>query len=214
MRLASVFAHAPVGIATLRARRTCLKLPTAGTSMSSADGLSKANPFETRFRSSRGRASRVPRRRVSIRRAIRGAFRSRHDPASAHARRRRSSILCISRCSMTRPGRRASRRRLDVTELTNARRDAEAANRAKDEFLAMLGHECATRWRRSDRPATDAAARRVEAPSASARSSSGRLSTWCRSSMTCSTCRGSLAGKSNLNANGSTSRISSPRPLR
>jgi len=28
-----------------------------------------------------------------------------------------------------------------VTQLTNARRDAEAANRAKDEFLAMLGHE-------------------------------------------------------------------------
>ena len=29
----------------------------------------------------------------------------------------------------------------DVTELTNAQRDAESANRAKDEFLAMLGHE-------------------------------------------------------------------------
>ncbi len=29
----------------------------------------------------------------------------------------------------------------DVTDLTNARREAEAANRAKDEFLAMLGHE-------------------------------------------------------------------------
>jgi len=29
----------------------------------------------------------------------------------------------------------------DVTELTNARREAEAASRAKDEFLAMLGHE-------------------------------------------------------------------------
>jgi signal transduction histidine kinase len=29
----------------------------------------------------------------------------------------------------------------DVTELTNARREAEAANRAKDEFMAMLGHE-------------------------------------------------------------------------
>lgn len=29
----------------------------------------------------------------------------------------------------------------DVTDLANARRDAEAANRAKDEFLAMLGHE-------------------------------------------------------------------------
>jgi signal transduction histidine kinase len=29
----------------------------------------------------------------------------------------------------------------DVTELTVARRDAEAASRAKDEFLAMLGHE-------------------------------------------------------------------------
>ena len=29
----------------------------------------------------------------------------------------------------------------DVTELAKARRDAEAANRAKDEFLAMLGHE-------------------------------------------------------------------------
>ena len=29
----------------------------------------------------------------------------------------------------------------DVSELTTARRDAEAANRAKDEFLAMLGHE-------------------------------------------------------------------------
>jgi signal transduction histidine kinase/CheY-like chemotaxis protein len=29
----------------------------------------------------------------------------------------------------------------DVTDLARARRDAEAANRAKDEFLAMLGHE-------------------------------------------------------------------------
>ncbi len=29
----------------------------------------------------------------------------------------------------------------DVTELTKARREAESANRAKDEFLAMLGHE-------------------------------------------------------------------------
>ena len=29
----------------------------------------------------------------------------------------------------------------DVTDLTNARREAESANRAKDEFLAMLGHE-------------------------------------------------------------------------
>ncbi|MFY0565674.1 ATP-binding protein [Archangium lansingense] len=29
----------------------------------------------------------------------------------------------------------------DVTELANARRGAESANRAKDEFLAMLGHE-------------------------------------------------------------------------
>ena len=29
----------------------------------------------------------------------------------------------------------------DVTDLTKARREAEAANRAKDEFLAMLGHE-------------------------------------------------------------------------
>jgi signal transduction histidine kinase/AmiR/NasT family two-component response regulator len=29
----------------------------------------------------------------------------------------------------------------EVTELAKARRDAEAANRAKDEFLAMLGHE-------------------------------------------------------------------------
>ncbi len=29
----------------------------------------------------------------------------------------------------------------EVTELTTARRQAEAANRAKDEFLAMLGHE-------------------------------------------------------------------------
>jgi signal transduction histidine kinase len=29
----------------------------------------------------------------------------------------------------------------DVTELASARRDAEAASRAKDEFLAMLGHE-------------------------------------------------------------------------
>jgi signal transduction histidine kinase len=30
---------------------------------------------------------------------------------------------------------------LDVTEVVNARREAEAANFAKDEFLAMLGHE-------------------------------------------------------------------------
>jgi signal transduction histidine kinase len=28
-----------------------------------------------------------------------------------------------------------------VTDLANARREAEGANRAKDEFLAMLGHE-------------------------------------------------------------------------
>ena len=58
------------------------------------------------------------------------------------SRRRRSSISCISRCSMS-----AAHVTgiavvaFDVTELTNARRDAEAANRAKDEFLAMLGHE-------------------------------------------------------------------------
>jgi signal transduction histidine kinase len=30
---------------------------------------------------------------------------------------------------------------VDVSELTRARREAESANRAKDEFLAMLGHE-------------------------------------------------------------------------
>ncbi|MEP7304025.1 MAG: hypothetical protein ABJA98_00775 [Acidobacteriota bacterium] len=29
----------------------------------------------------------------------------------------------------------------EVTELAKARQEAEAANRAKDEFLAMLGHE-------------------------------------------------------------------------
>ena len=30
---------------------------------------------------------------------------------------------------------------IEVTELANARRDAESANRAKDEFIAMLSHE-------------------------------------------------------------------------
>ena len=57
-------------------------------------------------------------------------------------RRRRSSISSTSRWSTTpvrSPG--IAVVAFEVTELTNARREAEAANRAKDEFLAMLGHE-------------------------------------------------------------------------
>ena len=82
-----------------------------------------------------------------------------------------------------------------------ANRDAENANRAKDEFLAMLGHEL----RNPLAPiltalAAAATARRRRRASASARSSSGRSSTWSAWSTICSTSRASRAARSSCNA--------------
>jgi signal transduction histidine kinase/DNA-binding response OmpR family regulator len=142
-RLASVFAHAPVGIATLKgpahvfefANRRYLDLiggrPVEGKAIRDAlpelegqgiyellDGVYQSGePFV-------GRSVRVmiDRRLNSPEEAF---FDFVYQPLFddvAHV----TGIAVVA---------------FDVTELTNARRDAEAANRAKDEFLAMLGHE-------------------------------------------------------------------------
>ena len=143
VRLASVFAHAPVGIATLKgaahvfefANRRYLDLiggrPVEGQPIREAlpelegqgiyellDGVYQSGePFV-------GRSVRVmiQRRRSAPEEAF---FDFVYQPLFddvAHV----TGIAIVA---------------FDVTELTNARRDAEAANRAKDEFLAMLGHE-------------------------------------------------------------------------
>ena len=96
----------------------------------------------------------------------------------------------------------------DVTELANARREAEGANRAKDEFLAMLGHEL----RNPLAPILDGAAADARCatarrrPSRSAPSSSARCATLSAWSTICSTCRASRAARSSWRA--STSRSS------
>ena len=139
-----MFAHAPVGIATLKgpahvfefANRRYLDLiggrPVEGRPIRDAlpelEGQGIYELLDGVYQSGE----------PFVGRSVRA-----HDPASAAAhRRRRSSISCISRCSTTRLSVTGiAIVAFDVTELTNARRDAEAANRAKDEFLAMLGHE-------------------------------------------------------------------------
>ena len=143
VRLASVFAHAPVGIATLKgaahvfefANRRYLDLiggrPVEGKPIRDAlpelegqgiyellDGVYQSGePFE-------GRSVRVmiQRQRSAPEEAF---FDFVYQPLFDDA----AQVTGIAIVAF------------DVTELTNARRDAEAANRAKDEFLAMLGHE-------------------------------------------------------------------------
>ena len=143
VRLASVFAHAPVGIATLKgaahvfefANRRYLDLiggrPVEGKPIRDAlpelegqgiyellDGVYQSGePFE-------GRSVRVmiQRQRGAPEEAF---FDFVYQPLFDDA----AQVTGIAIVAF------------DVTELTNARRDAEAANRAKDEFLAMLGHE-------------------------------------------------------------------------
>jgi PAS domain S-box-containing protein len=100
----------------------------------------------------------------------------------------------------------------DVTEAVLAKKaletksiEAQAASRAKDEFLAMLGTSCATRWRRSPRRCSSCSCARATSCSRSERSSSGRSSIWCAWSTICSRCRASRAGRSRSSGCASTS---------
>ena len=83
-----------------------------------------------------------------------------------------------------------------LAQVDGLRRAAESANRAKDEFLAMLGHEL----RNPLSPIVTALQlmklRGRRDPSERARSSSARSRTWCGWSTTCSTSRGSRAARS------------------
>jgi signal transduction histidine kinase len=143
VRLASVFAHAPVGVAVLRgpahvfefanreylalvAARDLVGLPVRAALPELADqdiyGI-----LDTVYESGEpfvGRSVRAVVRRTAGA-AEEAFFDLVYQPLFDDAHRVIGIAVVI----------------FDVTELTNARRGAEAANRAKDEFLAMLGHE-------------------------------------------------------------------------
>ena len=144
VRLASVFAHAPVGVAILRgpehvfefANREYLDL------VAGRDIMGK--PVRAALPELAGQGLYELLDGVyAVRAAVRRTVDPRRDPApQRHARKRRSSTSSISRSSTgTNHVTGIAVVAFDVTELTNARREAEAANRAKDEFMAMLGHE-------------------------------------------------------------------------
>ena len=138
-----MFAHAPVGVAILTGPTTCSSLPTASPSHSWRAATSSVTPSGRRSRSSPASGSTsfsIPFYESGepfVGRSIRAAIKRRGDTAEEtffdlvyqplfDDDRRVTGIAVVV---------------FDVTELTNARREAEAANRAKDEFLAMLGHE-------------------------------------------------------------------------
>ena len=109
----------------------------------------------------------------------------------------------------------------DVTAQVIARRDveglragAESANRAKDEFLAMLGHEL----RNPLAPILTALQllklRGIQAGERERDIIERQVRTWSRSSTTCSTCRASRVARSSCGASPSRSPTSSRAPSR
>ena len=143
VRLASVFAHAPVGVAILKgpthvfefanreylalvAGRDLVGLPIrAALPELAAQGVYEI--LDTVYESGE----------PFVGRSIRAAIMRRGDTAE-------ETFFDLVYQPLFDDGRRVTGIAVvvfDVTALTNARREAEAANRAKDEFLAMLGHE-------------------------------------------------------------------------
>ena len=144
-RLAAVFAQAPVGIAVLRGRTTSSSRRTRAyrALVGGRDVVGK--PIREALPELEGqgiyeRLDARPRTRRCryVGRSVRPDGRPRHRRARGIVLR-----LRLPAASWTRrvPPTRIVVIAYDVTELARARRDAEVANRAKDEFLAMLGHE-------------------------------------------------------------------------
>ena len=144
LRLAGVFEHAPVGIAILRgpahvfefANRQYLELlgdrPVVGTPAAEAlpelRGQGVFELLDTVYASGQpyvGRSVRTEMHRGGGNAPEEMFFDFVYQPLFDEPDRV-SGIAIVA---------------FDVTELTRARREADAANRAKDEFLAMLGHE-------------------------------------------------------------------------
>ncbi len=143
VRLASVFAHAPVGVAILRgpehvfefANREYLDLVAGRDIMgkpirAALPELAGQGIYE-RFDAVYESGQRF------VGRSIRAAIRRRSDTQEETYFDVVFQPLLDNQNHVTGIAVVA----FDVTELTNARREAEAANRAKDEFMAMLGHE-------------------------------------------------------------------------
>jgi signal transduction histidine kinase/DNA-binding response OmpR family regulator len=143
VRLASVFAHAPVGIATLKgpahvfefANRRYLELiggrPVEGKPVREAlpelEGQGIYELLDSVYHSGEPFVGRSL--RLMIQRQRSAAEEAFFDFVYQPLFDDQGQVTGIAIVAF------------EVTELTNARRDAEAANRAKDEFLAMLGHE-------------------------------------------------------------------------
>ena len=142
MRLASIFEHAPVGVAILQTARHVFEYvndaysamigrrPVVGKPVREAlpelAGQQLLQLLDGVFESGRPHVGRSVRVLLN-----RGAGQTEetffdfvYQPLRDDGRVSGIAVVCF-----------------EVTELAKARRDAESANRAKDEFLAMLGHE-------------------------------------------------------------------------
>ena len=175
-RLTSIFEHTPVGVAILRGPTHVFEFANREyLAHGRPTGLSSANRCEKRCQKSRDKGcsncwtgSTNPASLMSV--ALLNVMLDRggaqpeetffdfvYQPLTEDGRVTGIAAVCF-----------------EVTELAKARRDAELANRAKDEFLAMLGHEL----RNPLAPILTALQlmnlRGVTGPSGSARSSSAR----------------------------------------
>jgi signal transduction histidine kinase len=142
LRLASIFEHAPVGVAILRGPDHVFEFvnqaylamvgtrPVGGRPIRAAlpelSGQGLYELLDNVFTSGEpylGRAVRVMLDRGGAE-PEEAFFDFVYQPLTEEGRVAGIAVVCF-----------------EVTELAKARREAEAANRAKDEFLAMLGHE-------------------------------------------------------------------------
>ena len=144
VRLASVFAHAPVGIATLRGPEHVFEFANRRVSRSRRpDGASMGEALRDALPELEGQGiyelldGCITPAQPFVGRSIRAMIQRR----SAHPEETFFDFVYQPLLDDQHHVTGIAVVAFDVTELTNARRDAEAANRAKDEFLAMLGHE-------------------------------------------------------------------------